>query len=166
MRIGLLLVDGRAEIVGHVADAGCHARHAIRLVLKIPQDLREVDGPLLQLFVVAHRNAQHFGGDYSGHRRGRIGHDIGGSRKSIWRPITSTIGFIAPRPMLSIFSAVSVRSAEKRLRTVTTSAYRVTIQACMKGSQCTGSASRSSRYKPYGDAITSGSMSWYKLISA
>ena len=72
-------LDGRAEIFGHVADAGGHARNAIRLVLKIPQNLREIDGPLLQLFVIAHRNAQHLGGNDGGHRRRQISHDIGSS---------------------------------------------------------------------------------------
>src|ERR1039458_4647858 len=74
--IDLLFSNCRPEIFGHIADAACHARNAIRLVLKIPQNLREIDGPLLQLFVIAHRNAQHFGGNDGGHRRGQFSHDI------------------------------------------------------------------------------------------
>ena len=45
--IVLLLVDGRPEIFGHVVDTGGHSRHTIRLMLKIPENFREINRPLL-----------------------------------------------------------------------------------------------------------------------
>src|SRR5579883_919200 len=75
-RMSALLADNFTEVADKVFDGVQHFRSAVRIVLEIADDFREVRGPLFELAVLGAGQAEQFGGDDGGERLGKVLHDF------------------------------------------------------------------------------------------